>query len=141
MNDDLLARLHAMYDQRLPLGSDVWDWLHAVEYIAFARAVRARRGGTLQEGKMKSGLLWYDNSTKTITQKIEEAAKPQSELEAGQTSAAVPATAGVLRGMRTPVFHALARICRGDKCFVLFASNGYDVRVCRETDQRQAFAF
>lgn len=38
MNDDLLARLHAMYDQRLPLGSDVWDWLHAVEYIAFARS-------------------------------------------------------------------------------------------------------
>ncbi len=28
---------------------------------------------------MKSGLLWYDNSTKTITQKIEEAAKRYNE--------------------------------------------------------------
>lgn len=39
MNEnDLLARLHTMYERRLPVASGVWDWLHAVEFIAFARS-------------------------------------------------------------------------------------------------------
>lgn len=39
MNETLaLARLHAMYQRRLPEASATWDWLKKIEFVANARS-------------------------------------------------------------------------------------------------------